>query len=68
MNKLSLVVMQLPEKYIRRILTFRAKTLRLELGLRSKRRNSPYSFQVVHASLPTKACLSVHSVLAILLS
>ena len=31
MNKLSLVGMQLPEKYIRRISTFRAKALRLEL-------------------------------------
>jgi hypothetical protein len=40
MNKLSLML--LPEKY-------------KEKGLRSKRRNSPYIFQVV-ASLPTKAC------------
>ena len=45
MNKLSLVGMQLPEN-IRRIST---------KGLRSKRRNSPYIFQIV-ASLPTKAC------------
>ena len=36
-NKLSLVGMQLPEKYIRRISMFRAKALRLEsLGETSK--------------------------------
>jgi hypothetical protein len=44
MNKLSLVGMQLPEKY-----------KDLSKGLRSNHQNSPYIFQIV-VSLPTKAC------------
>ena len=46
--KLSLVGMQLPEKYKENFDVSQE-------GLRSKRRNSPYIFQVF-ASLPTKAC------------
>jgi hypothetical protein len=53
MNKLSLVGMQLPEKYKQ---NFDVSSEGLQTkGLRSKRRNSPYIFQVV-AFLPTKAC------------
>jgi hypothetical protein len=53
MNKLSLVGMQLPEKYEE---NFDVSSEGLQTkGLRSKRRNSPYILHVV-ASLPTKAC------------
>ena len=53
MNKLSLVGMQLPEKYKQ---NFDVSSEGLQTkGLRSKRRNSPSTFQVV-AFLPTKAC------------
>jgi hypothetical protein len=53
--KLSLVGMQLPEKY-KENLDVSSEALRLELRRRAlKRQNSPYIFQVV-ASLPTKAC------------
>jgi hypothetical protein len=64
MNKLSLVGMQLPEKYENFDVPSEGPSsglasnsflmVRLEL-LRSKLQNSPYIFQVV-ASLPTKAC------------
>jgi hypothetical protein len=46
-GKMSGHRMQLYRENIRRISTFRAKVIRLKLGLRSKRRNSPYIFQVV---------------------
>ena len=55
MNKLSLVGMQLPEKYKENFDVSSDKALRLELR-RAFTRNSPlYIFQGV-ASLPTKAC------------
>jgi hypothetical protein len=40
MNKLSLVGMQLPEKY--------KENFDLSKGLRSNHQNSPYIFQIVH--------------------
>ena len=52
MNKLSLVGMQLPEKY-KEIFDVSSEGLQTK-GLRSKRRNSPYILHVV-AFLPTKA-------------
>ena len=56
MNKLSLVGMQLPEKYKENFdVSSEGPSSGVTKGLRSKRRNSPYIFQVV-ASLPTKAC------------
>ena len=55
--KLSLVGMQLPEKYKENFdISSEAPSSGVTTkGLRSKRQNSPYIFQVV-ASLPTKAC------------
>jgi hypothetical protein len=47
LNKISLVGMQLAEKYITRISTFPVKTFRLVL--RSKPRNSPYIFRELHS-------------------
>ena len=59
MNKLSLVEMQLPEKYKENFdVSSEWSTLASNSRRRafsSKRRNSPYIFQVV-TSLPTKAC------------
>ena len=56
MNKLSLVGMQIPEKYKENfdVSSEGPSSGVTNSGLRSKRRNSPYIFQVV-ASLPTKA-------------
>ena len=55
MNKLSLAGMELPEKCKENFDVSSPSSGLQTKGLRSKRRNSPYIFQVV-ASLPTKAC------------
>jgi hypothetical protein len=55
MNKLLFVGMQLPEKYKENFDVSSEVTPDQMKGLRSKRRNSPYIFQVV-AYLRTKAC------------
>jgi hypothetical protein len=59
MNKLSLVGIQLPEKYKENFdVASEGPSSGVTIGtkdLRSKRRHSPYIFQAV-PSLPTKAC------------